>query len=255
MLIDHLQGNYRFLRGIAPYSSGVAAMPGFEIIRAKMLRPLPLKMGLEKIVHFLNSIDRPSQAICAMELRIPAPLSFPGFMEFNQSYQAVLNRWGLLLDDMNPIARTNVAPAILQPAEPILYAFSYTVPAINQHTFPTFIIAGAGDLVDQSDLSPTAIIRPGEDTVDALKEKASTVMQVMQERLDGLLLKWEDVTSLNVYTSYSIRSFLVDTIYSPIGEAVRHGVNWYFCNPPIQGLAFEMDARGVRQELCIDIQN
>ena len=40
-----------------------------------------------------------------------------GFIEFNQGYRTILEEWDLLLDGINPVARTNVAPAVAPPAE------------------------------------------------------------------------------------------------------------------------------------------
>ena len=177
-----------------------------------------------------------------MQLRIPAPLSFNGFHDFNQKYQQQLDDLGLFLGEVNPLARTNIAVPELHLEGPVLHTFSYTVP--SNTTEATFVVAGAGDLRDQTDLSPSAIIRPEETGEDALREKASSVMQVMQERLTGLQANWSTVTRVNVYTIYPLHPFLVDAILKPIGKAAWHGVNWCFGQPPIEGLAFEMDLRG-----------
>jgi hypothetical protein len=40
-LIDHPEGDYRFLPGIAPYSCGAVSVPGFEVVHAVLQRPLP----------------------------------------------------------------------------------------------------------------------------------------------------------------------------------------------------------------------
>ncbi len=159
-LLDNPDGNYRFLTGIAPYSAGVIAMPGYEIVRATLQRPLPYVAGFSQIERYLGTVDRPRVALCAVELRLPRPLSFAGFGEFNGGYQQLLASWGLLLSGRNPVARTNVAPTVAAPSEPSLYAFSYTVP--SERTEPTFIVAGAGDLRDQAALSADAVVRPGE---------------------------------------------------------------------------------------------
>jgi hypothetical protein len=31
-----------------------------------------------------------------------------------------------------------------------------------------------------------------------------------------------------------------------------HGVHWYYSHPPIQGIEFEMDIRGVRREIRLE---
>lgn len=253
-LNDNLQGNYRFLTGIAPYSSGVIAMPGFEIIRVRLLHPLPLHGPIfERITNYLSAVGRPMQALCAMELRIPEPLSFEGFKEFNSDYQELLKEQELLLGDVNPIARTNIVPAEFELKEPSVYAFSYTAVAKDGFTLPSFIIAGAGDLVDQTDLTPSAIIRPNETSANALEEKVNVVMKVMKERLSGLGTGWEDSSSISVYTVIPMNTFMRNTIIKPIGAATLQGVNWYYSNPPIKGLAYEMDMRGVRKELIMEL--
>ena len=35
------------------------------------------------------------------------------------------------------------------------------------------------------------------------------------------------------------------------GLAVDHGVHWHYANPPIDGLVYEMDLRGVQTEITI----
>ncbi len=85
----------------------------------------------------------------------------------------------------------------------------------------------------------------------ALREKASVVMVEMQTRLSGLGVTWTDATTINLYTVYPIKPFLTDTVLSRIGETVAHGVHWHLSHPPIAGLAFEMDVRGVRNEIWL----
>ncbi len=247
--MDHPRGNYRFLQGIAPYSSGVVAMSGFEIVRVSMRQPVPLRLPVfEHITNFLALVNRPLHALCAMELRIPTPLTFSGFTAFNADYQQRLRAHGLLLDDVNPIARTNIAPVGLDLPEPSLYAFSYTRPMTKSSQAPSFIAAGAGDLIDQTDLRAEAIVRPGQTSPAALQEKVSVVMKVMEERLHGLGGTWQDVTSTSLYTTIALEPLIQDAILSPMGPAAVRGANWYYSQPPIQGLRFEMDLRGVGSE-------
>jgi hypothetical protein len=250
-LFDNPNGNYRFLSGIDPYSAGVIAMPGYEIVHATLQRPLPYAAGFELIDGYLSGLGRPRAALCAVELRLPQPLSFEGFAEFNRGYQAVLSDWDLLVDGRNPVARTNVAPTVAAPPEPALYAFSYTVPAAEPAASITFVVAGAGELSDQADLTPAAVVRPGETSPDALHEKASTVMAVMQARLTGLGADWEGVTAVNIYTAQPLHSFLEDVVLHPIGRSAQHGIHWYLSHPPIVDLVYEMDLRGVRSEIRI----
>ena len=249
-LIDNPMGDYRFLQGIAPYSSGVVAMPGFEIVRIRLQTPVPLKENIfERISQHLSEEGRPIQALCSMELRIPEPLTFEGFKEFNNRYQDMLKDNDLLLGEVNPLARTNISPAVTGITEPSVYALSYTVPVEKKKERPTFIVAGAGDLTDQTDLSTSAIIRPDDISANAMEEKVSMVVKVMTDRLNGLQMNWDAVSSISIYTEVPVHSFLYNTVLKPIGATAVRGTNWYFSNPPIKGLAYEMDMRGLRKEL------
>ena len=256
-LIDNLTGNYRFLTGLAPYSAGVLAMPGYEIVHATLRQPLPYHQGFNRIAEHLEILARPRAALCAIELRAPRPFTFAGFAAFNQEYQALLTEWDLLLgaDNLvyNPITRTNIAPAVQPPGQPCLYAFSYTVPvsdATDEDTPPTFIVAGAGDLRDQANLAVEAIVCPGDVSASGMREKMTRVMDVMRARLQGLAVAWDDVTCANVYTIQTLQPHLA-MLLEQMGSAAKRGVHWHYSQPPIAGLDFEMDMRGVRQEVWI----
>lgn len=252
MLLDNPHGNYRFLTGIAPYASGVVAMPGFEIVHVTLQQPTPYRKGFERITRHLAAASRPHHALCGIELRLPVALSFRDFADFNDAYRQLLVTHDLLVDGRNPLARTNIAPAVLPPREPSLYAFAYTVPSTNDTMRPTFIVAGAGDLYDQANLSQSAIVRPNETTDNALREKATIVMQALQARLEGLQVGWDSATAIDVYTVHPLQPFLAETVLNHVGKAAVHGVHWHFGHPPIEGLEFEMDLRGVWQEQRID---
>jgi hypothetical protein len=243
--------SYRFLPGGEPYSSGAVATPGWEVVHVTLQSPVPWRAGFAAIERHLRVLGRPRTALCAVELRIPAPLTFAGFAEFNASYRAVLGEWGLLVDGRNPVARTNVAPVVGPPPEPSLYAFSHTV-AAETAGGPTFVAAGSGEL-RPGPASRESVVRPDEMSPDAMREKAAWVMGVMQSRLAGLRGTWADVTAVGVYTAHPLESFLATEILAVMGPAAIHGVHWYLSHPPIAGLAYEMDLRGVRRELRLSV--
>lgn len=251
MLIDQPVGGFRFFKGIAPYSCGVVAAKGFEIVHVTLKKPAPYQQAITRVIDTLSSMGRPAQALCAMQLRLPAPLTFDGFAAFNSAYQNLLSDKGLLLNGLNPVARTNIAPALNPPETPSLYSFSFTIPSTPLNQTPTFIVAGAGDLNDQTNLSESAIVRPGESSQNALIEKAACVMQVMMERVNGLEVDWADAGTVDLYTIYPIRSFLINTVLRNLGAGTVHGIRWQFGQPPIKGLMFEMDLRGVNQEYLL----
>ena len=232
-LIANHKGNYHFLSGIAPFSSGVAAFEGYEIVHATLRLPVPYHCGFDLVNKHLTSLGRPRYALCAIELRSSEPFSFEGFEEFNQGYQNLLAEWGLLLNGYNPVARTHIAPVFGAPAEPSLYAFSYTVPLKKRHSFPTFVLSGGGEM-GKGKRSPETIIRYGETTNEALKEKASRVMELMQLRLAGLKLTWPDVTVIDIYTVHPVCHFLPELILKSVDKAAVHGVRWFYGRPPIK---------------------
>ncbi len=249
-----LQGpdpSYRFLPGGEPYSSGAVATQGWEVVHVTLQRPVPWREGFAAIERHLRGLGRPRTALCAIELRIPTPLTFAGFGGFNREYRALLGEWGLIVDGRNPIARTNVAPVVGPPAEASLYAFSHTVPD-QAGGRPTFVAAGSGEL-RPGQASRAGIVRPDETSPDAMREKAVYVMDVMQARLAGLGGTWADVSAVGVYTAHSLEGFLATEVLSVMGPAAIHGVHWYLSHPPIAGLAFEMDLRGVRRELRLPV--
>ena len=248
MLTQNRLGSYRFLKGIAPYSAGVIAEAGFEIIHVRLLRSVPLWEGVHAVEAHLRKAGRPLRAICGMELRSPRPFTFTGFHEFNAGYVELLKKWDLLVDDMNPVARTNVAPAVNPPVEPALYGFSYTVESSTKRK--TFVIAGAGELPEGS-LNPHDVVRLGESNPAAIQEKMRFVIGLMEGRLRGLGVSWNDVTVSEIFSVHDIHPFLKAELLERQQEGAAHGLTWHYSHPPIEGIEYEMDLRGCATELVI----
>ena len=200
--------------------AGVVAETGFEVVHVRLPRYLPLRAGFDAVEAHLKGAGRPLQAVCGMELRSPKPFSFSGFHQFNAGYIDVLKKWDVLFDGMNPVARTNVAPAVNPPGEPSLYGFSYTVP--SKAARKTFVVAGAGELPEGS-LDPHDVVRRGEHGSAAIREKAHFVMGLMEGRLKGLGAGWSDVTVSEIYTVHDIRP--------PVGRPPRATVAGRAINP------------------------
>lgn len=249
-LTDHPTGHYRFLPGIAPYSCGVVSSPGHEIVHVTLQRPITYREGFDRIAEFLAAEGRPKAALCAMELRSPRPFSFPGFDEFNAEYAAILKRWGVFVDGVNPVARTNVAPVIHPPNQPMLYGFSFTRPCPGNRP-PTFVVAGAGEL-PEGFLSREHIVALGNTTLEGLTIKAKFVMDLMETRLRGLGADWPLVSTVDVYTAHSLTPLLPEIVLGRIGPANVHGVTWHFSRPPIEEIEYEMDVRGTRTDVRLD---
>lgn len=248
-LTTHPTGNYAFLPGIAPYSCGVASLPGHEIVHVTLHQPVPYERGFELITQHLEHEGRKRAALCAIELRSPKPFTFAGFAEFNARYARILEEWSLFVDGVNPVARTNVAPEIAAPSEPVLYGFSYTK-RCRLSERPTFVVAGAGEL-PEGVLEADGIIDRGDTSVDGIARKARFVMDLMEARLTGLGSDWAGVTAIDVYTVHPLHHLLKEIILERAGAAALHGIRWFFTRPPIEEIEFEMDLRGVHTELRI----
>jgi hypothetical protein len=173
-----------------------------------------------------------------------------GFIAFNRGYCQVLQEWGLYLDELNPLARTNVAPLVEPPETPMLYGFSHLLPC-DKAVQPTFIIAGAGELLEGT-LNSEGIVRQGETDRDTMREKATYVVEVMEERLLGLGGTWDAVNRINIYTVHPISGIVEEIVLPKLVAGKGHGVHWYPSRPPIVDIEYEMDMRGVRQELYLD---
>lgn len=249
-LTEHPDGNYRFLPGIAPYSCGAVASPGFEIVHVVFQQPPPWRAGFERIAEFLAAERRPKSALCGIELRSPRPFSFAGFAEFNAGYATVLKSWGVFVNGVNPVARTNVAPVIHPPDEPVLYGFSFTRPCAPNLP-ATFVVAGGGEL-PEGVLSREGIVGLGDTSAEGLAVKARFVMDLMENRLRGLGVHWRLVNTVDIYTIHSIAPLLPTIVLNRIGPAAVHGAHWYYSRPPIEEIEYEMDVRGTRTELRVD---
>jgi hypothetical protein len=233
-------GGYDFLEGVFPYSQGVIARAGFAIERARFVRPLRLAQGFAAIEAHLAALGRPRTALCAAELRSPRPFSFGGFHEFNRGYVAVLEAWGLVRGGLNPVARSNVAPAVAPPAEPGFHAFCYTVP--GAHAPRSFVVAGSGEWPEGGRF-PEDIVARGDLSPAGLRRKVQYVLDTMQARLSGLGASWRDASATQVYTVHDFHPLAAD-----IAARAGAGLDWNYCRPPIEEIEFEMDLRRVTTE-------
>ena len=155
-------GGYRFVKGVFQYSGGVAAMPGHRIVRVQFRRPVPLEEGFRRIEQIITAAGRPLTAFCACELRSPAPFTEDGFVAFNKIYVGTLERWKIFDGTTNPVARSNVCPAIDPPAEPSFHAFAYT--EARAEAEPSFVVAGSGEAPEGRGNYRDHIVRLGDVT-------------------------------------------------------------------------------------------
>jgi len=240
-------GGYRFIPAVFQYSGGVAAEPGYRLVRARFRTPLPLVDGFAAIAHHLAHAGRPLTAFAACELRSPAPFTEEGFAAFNAIYAGTLKDWGLFDGTVNPVGRSNVCPEINPPAEPSFYAFTYTVE--DKDAAPSFQVAGSGEAREGVGSYRDNTVRLGDTSPEGLTEKARYVLEEMERRMAALGFTWADTTASQVYTVFDLYPFLATEIVAR--GAARGGLTWHFNRPPVNGLDYEMDCRGIATELVI----
>jgi hypothetical protein len=246
-------GGYRYIKAVFQYSGGVAAQPGYEIERARFAKPLALTDAYAAVEAHLNALGRPPTAFAACELRSPEPFTDQGFIDFNRVYVKTLERWGIYKGGdapVNPVARTNVCPMYDKPAEPHMYAFSYTVPAKGGAApRPTFILSGSGDARADGLTYSDRVIRYQDTSPEGMREKVDFVVAEMERRLGLLGVSWKDAVSVQAYTVQNI-GHLVGEAMAARG-ALGRGLVWHYARPPVVGLEYEMDVHGPARDIVI----
>jgi len=246
-VVPFKSGGYRFVEGVFQYSAGVAAEPGHRIVRVQFRAPVPLEEGFRRIEQIVTAAGRPLTAFCACELRSPAPFTEAGFTAFNKIYVGTLERWKIFDGKTNPIARSNVCPAIAPPPEPSFHAFSYTEAAAGAE--PSFVIAGSGEAPEGRGNYRDHIVSLGDVSPAGIREKARFVLGEMERRMGALGFGWKDTTAAQLYTIHDIHPFLADEIVRR--GAARAGLTWHYNRPPVVDLEYEMDCRGVSVERVV----
>lgn len=240
-------GGFRFIKGVFQYSGGVSALPGHRLVRVRFRELQPLAQGFRRIEEIIGAARRPLTAFAACELRSPAPFTESEFKRFNDIYVGTLTRWGVYDGVSNPVARSNVCPAIDPPAEPSFYAFAYTEAAADAPS--SFVIAGSGEAPEGKGNYRDHIIRLGDVSAAGMREKACWVLGEMERRLSALGFGWREATATQVYTVHDIFPFFAEEIVRR--GAARSGLTWNYCRPPVVGLEFEMDCRGIAIERVV----
>jgi len=250
---DFGPGNFRFIPAVFQYSGGAAASDGYEIERVRFRTPVPLKEGFARIERIIGEAGRPLTSFCACELRSPAPFSEDGFRAFNEIYVVTLGKWGLFDGKVNPVARSNVCPEIAPPPEPSFHAFSFTVKSSRAagERSRSFVISGSGEAREGGASYRERTVRRGEQSPDAMREKARYVLGEMERRLATLGFTWADATATQVYTVYDLYPFFADEIVRR--GAANAGLTWHFNRPPVGDLDYEMDCRGVAIERMVTV--
>jgi hypothetical protein len=249
MLLDNPKGNYKFLKGAGvPFSAGALADSGFEVVHVSFKPLIPLANGFDLIERHMGAVGRPVNAVCGIELRIPSALSPAGFEEFNRHYLERIRAWGVMIDRLNPIARTNVAPAVVPIAESSLFGFYYTVPARGRES-PGLVLAGAPEMISRD--GRREVVAAGDVSLDGLRRKTACVLGTLGKLLAEMGREWNDTTAVNLYTVHDLHPLFATDLLPALGSAGHRGIRWHFARPPVQGLELEIDCYAAREELVL----
>ena len=112
-----------------------------------------------------------------------------------------------------------------------------------------FVAAGGADVPEGKANYRDHIVRRGETSPEALREKARFVLAEMEARMQALGAGWADATGTQVYTVHDLHPFFADEIVAR--GAAPAGLTWHYARPPVEGLEYEMDVRGVPVERTI----
>jgi hypothetical protein len=247
--VDVPEGGYRYMPGVFQYSCGVAALPGFTLERVRFAKVVPLKEGFARAAEIIRAAGRPLTAFAACELRSPAPFTEQGFIDFNEIYIKTLEAWGVMTNRINPVARSNVCPAIDPPAEPGFHAFTFATVAANAPA--SFVVAGSGEAAEGKGDYRSNTVRLGDTSPDGMREKARFVLGEMERRMSAFGGTWARTTGVQLYTVQDVYALLE----SELGRrgALRNGITWHFNRPPVEGLEYEMDCRCVHVERVVEV--
>jgi hypothetical protein len=250
MPIEHLKGGYAYVPALPFASAGVVALAGMSLARAVFAEPRPLRAGFAAVERHLQSVHRPLAALCGFEFRMPQVLSPEGFLAFNARYLTQLKAWDLVKDAPPTLSRTNVVPLGTPLSEDAVYAFSYT---IEEREVPeAFVVSGAPELIPGEGFSGFSILRRGETSEEALRDKTRCVVSNVRRVIDALGASWDAACSVHLYSRWPLERELRRAIGAePGGVTPAHGIICHDTNPPVFGLELEVDVRRYRRELML----
>jgi hypothetical protein len=242
--VDVPVAGYRYLPGNPVYAVGAVTLPGFEVVHALLDDWLPLDAGYAAVEAHLQSVGRPMQALCGMELRLPRQLSLDEFRAFNAPYVERLVRWGLLGQGSNPVSRTNVAPALEPPEAPALHGFSYCVPSAG---------AAGGDFVmsGMTESGPGGIVAPGDVSPAGLRAKLDFLVRAVDQRITSLGVSLATPAQVDLYAAQPMEGLLAELLLPAIDRSARRGLRWHYGRPPVTGAELELEARRFSREIVV----
>lgn len=263
-LVEHPSGEYRFLPGIPAFSEGIVAVRGYRVVHTRLAHPVPARTGYGVIEKTLAEAGRPLNALCGVELRIPAQMEVPEFRALNVDYVSVLrNRWDLFVKGVNPVPRCNLALTVDPVPTPSLAGFSYIEPGPAGRA--QFVTAGINDAalvygpnvfakVAQGIVPDRAADGPaeGDRSPVTVARRLAFILAAADERLAALGVAWPDATQVELYLAHDLGDLLRSHVLPAIGAAARRGVRWHCGLAPFIGPEAEMDVRGYVREIELE---
>lgn len=243
---------FAYLPGDSAYAAAVRALPGYAIERVVFDRAVPLAPGISRCLDILRDVQRPASSVCAIELRVPQPLTPGGFEALNDRYLAAIVRLDGVEGSTSVLSRTTVAPLFGDIREPSIHAFCYTVPS---EVIGDFVISGIGDVRDDRSMSEAdAIVHQGENlrsaVVDrsAVVEKIAFVTDAVGDMLTRHALATTEWAEFNLYSVLDVRLADLRRLSAAISIGPSNGIRWHLSRPPIADVTLELDVRRVTAE-------
>jgi hypothetical protein len=171
-------GGYRFIAHQFQYSGGVAAEPGFRIERARFTRPVPLAEGFDAIEAYFDGIGRPPAAFCACDCAPRRNSPTPGS---SRSIGIMSSGW---LPGGFSATRSTRLPARMSARKSTRPARRRFTPSATPCRADTIrrpaVAAGSGEAREGGPSYEGRIIRRGDQSPEAMREKARFVLEAMQ---------------------------------------------------------------------------
>ena len=243
-LIAREGGGYRFMPGNPVFAGGAVAEPGFAFVHGLLRQWLPLGAALEAIDRHLRAENRSMAALAGLELRLPEQLMPDAFADFNREYLALLGERGVLFEGLNPVSRTNVAPAAGAPSEPSVHAFSYCAPLPGASR--SFVMSG------MTEGGPGGVVAAGDVSTEGMRRKLVRVIDLVSGRLEALGMGWADATHIDLYAAHDFGAPLPRLLEPALAGGLRRGIRLHYGRPPIIGLEVELEARALAREVLIE---
>ena len=154
-----------------------------------------------------------------------------------------------MVDGLNPVARTNVAPAASSIAEPSIYGFYYTVPAAGVAR-PAFVLAGVAEVLSREG-GKREVVAAGDVSLGGLRRKNAGILEILDGLFHEMKLEWSEASAVNLYTVHDLHPLFATDLLPALGVAANRGLRWHYARPPVIGLEMEIDCYAAREELVL----